>query len=170
VGDQHELAVVGQAHLDPGRKLGSALVPLVLGHAAEPRAHPVRVERFLTGCRHRRPVVQHGVHGRRRSAQLAEHRGRLHRGPSRTVPHLHGPLAPQPRTQQPARDLEAAVEAALELGAHLADYQPQDDVRTLIDPAGHIFDLWQSDRAGLSRRQALSSAHASFTVARLGGR
>ena len=40
------------------------------------------------------------------------------------------------------RDLEAAVEDALELGAHLADYQPQDDVRTLIDPAGHIFDLW----------------------------
>jgi predicted enzyme related to lactoylglutathione lyase len=40
------------------------------------------------------------------------------------------------------RDLTAAVEDALELGARLADYQPQDDVRTLIDPAGHIFDLW----------------------------
>jgi predicted enzyme related to lactoylglutathione lyase len=40
------------------------------------------------------------------------------------------------------RDLTAAVEDALKLGARLADHQPQDDVRTLIDPAGHIFDLW----------------------------
>jgi catechol 2,3-dioxygenase-like lactoylglutathione lyase family enzyme len=40
------------------------------------------------------------------------------------------------------RDLRAAIEDALELGARLADFQPQDDVRTLIDPAGHVFDLW----------------------------
>jgi hypothetical protein len=40
------------------------------------------------------------------------------------------------------RDLTAAVEDALELGARLADHQPQDDVRARIDPAGHIFDLW----------------------------
>ena len=40
------------------------------------------------------------------------------------------------------RDLRAAVDDALELGARLADFQPQDDVRTLIDPAGHVFDLW----------------------------
>jgi len=40
------------------------------------------------------------------------------------------------------RDLEAAVEDALRLGARLAEYQPQNDVRALIDPAGHVFDLW----------------------------
>jgi catechol 2,3-dioxygenase-like lactoylglutathione lyase family enzyme len=40
------------------------------------------------------------------------------------------------------RDLEAAVEDALRLGARLAEYQPQYDVRALIDPAGHVFDLW----------------------------
>jgi len=40
------------------------------------------------------------------------------------------------------RDLRAAIGDARELGARLADFQPQDDVRTLIDPAGHVFDLW----------------------------
>jgi catechol 2,3-dioxygenase-like lactoylglutathione lyase family enzyme len=39
-------------------------------------------------------------------------------------------------------DLEAAVEHALELGATLADYQPQDDVRVMLDPAGHPFCLY----------------------------
>jgi catechol 2,3-dioxygenase-like lactoylglutathione lyase family enzyme len=40
------------------------------------------------------------------------------------------------------RDLDAAVQDALALGARLADHQPNDDVRVLIDPAGHVFDLW----------------------------
>ena len=40
------------------------------------------------------------------------------------------------------RDLQGAVRDALALGAQLAEYQPQDDVRTLLDPSGHIFDLW----------------------------
>lgn len=39
-------------------------------------------------------------------------------------------------------DLAAAVADALELGATLADYQPQDDVRVLLDPAGHPFCLY----------------------------
>lgn len=39
-------------------------------------------------------------------------------------------------------DLEAAVAHALELGAELADYQPQDNVRVLLDPAGHPFCLY----------------------------
>lgn len=39
-------------------------------------------------------------------------------------------------------DLEAAVAHALELGAELAEYQPQDDVRVLLDPAGHPFCLY----------------------------
>jgi hypothetical protein len=39
-------------------------------------------------------------------------------------------------------DLPTAVEHALELGARLADVQPQDDVRVLLDPAGHPFCLY----------------------------
>lgn len=39
-------------------------------------------------------------------------------------------------------DLEAAVDHALELGAEIAEHQPQDDVRVLLDPAGHPFCLY----------------------------
>jgi hypothetical protein len=39
-------------------------------------------------------------------------------------------------------DLAAAVDHAVELGATLADVQPQDDVRVLRDPAGHPFCLY----------------------------
>lgn len=39
-------------------------------------------------------------------------------------------------------DLAAAVEHAIELGATLCDHQPQDDVRVLLDPAGHPFCLY----------------------------
>lgn len=39
-------------------------------------------------------------------------------------------------------DLEAAVAHALELGAELPDFQPQDNVRVLLDPAGHPFCLY----------------------------
>lgn len=38
--------------------------------------------------------------------------------------------------------LEAAVHRAVALGATLAAYQSQDDVRVLLDPAGHPFCLW----------------------------
>jgi catechol 2,3-dioxygenase-like lactoylglutathione lyase family enzyme len=41
-------------------------------------------------------------------------------------------------------DLDAAVEHALELGATLADHQPQQNVRVLLDPAGHPFCLYLS--------------------------
>jgi catechol 2,3-dioxygenase-like lactoylglutathione lyase family enzyme len=40
-------------------------------------------------------------------------------------------------------DLAAAVEHALELGAVLLEHQPQDDVRVLLDPAGHPFCLFE---------------------------
>ena len=40
------------------------------------------------------------------------------------------------------RDLDAEVAHALECGATLAQYQPQDDVRVCLDPAGHPFCLW----------------------------
>ena len=39
-------------------------------------------------------------------------------------------------------DLEAAVATAVEAGARVASVQPQDDVRVLLDPAGHPFCLW----------------------------
>jgi catechol 2,3-dioxygenase-like lactoylglutathione lyase family enzyme len=39
-------------------------------------------------------------------------------------------------------DLEAAGAHAAEAGATLAEYQPQDDVRVYLDPAGHPFCLW----------------------------
>ena len=39
-------------------------------------------------------------------------------------------------------DLEQAVAFAVGVGAELADFQPQDDVRVLLDPAGHPFCLY----------------------------
>ena len=38
-------------------------------------------------------------------------------------------------------DLDEAVAEAIELGATLASHQPQENVRVLIDPAGHPFCL-----------------------------
>lgn len=42
-------------------------------------------------------------------------------------------------------DLEAAVEEAAEMGARLADFQPQAHVRVMFDPAGHPFCLCRDD-------------------------
>src|SRR4051794_30340654 len=39
-------------------------------------------------------------------------------------------------------DLDEAVSHAVECGAELASYQPQDNVRVLIDPAGHPFCVY----------------------------
>jgi catechol 2,3-dioxygenase-like lactoylglutathione lyase family enzyme len=39
-------------------------------------------------------------------------------------------------------DLETSVAHAIELGAQQAAHQPQDDVRVLLDPAGHPFCLY----------------------------
>ena len=39
-------------------------------------------------------------------------------------------------------DLDQALAHALEVGAELATYQPQDNVRVLLDPAGHPFCLY----------------------------
>ena len=39
-------------------------------------------------------------------------------------------------------DLEVAVADAIAAGATVADYQPQDDVRVMLDPAGHPFCLY----------------------------
>jgi catechol 2,3-dioxygenase-like lactoylglutathione lyase family enzyme len=39
-------------------------------------------------------------------------------------------------------DLDAAVGHAVELGARLAEFQPQSNVRVLLDPVGHPFCLY----------------------------
>lgn len=39
-------------------------------------------------------------------------------------------------------DLAPAVDDAVALGARVADFQPQDDVRVLLDPSGHPFCLY----------------------------
>ena len=39
-------------------------------------------------------------------------------------------------------DLESAVAHATACGAALATFQPQDNVRVCVDPAGHPFRLW----------------------------
>jgi catechol 2,3-dioxygenase-like lactoylglutathione lyase family enzyme len=39
-------------------------------------------------------------------------------------------------------DLDVAVAAAIELGAEQAEFQPQTDVRVMLDPAGHPFCLY----------------------------
>ncbi|MGY1633778.1 VOC family protein [Geodermatophilus sp. SYSU D01186] len=39
-------------------------------------------------------------------------------------------------------DLDAAVAVAVGAGATLAEFQPQDDVRVCLDPAGHPFCLF----------------------------
>jgi catechol 2,3-dioxygenase-like lactoylglutathione lyase family enzyme len=41
-----------------------------------------------------------------------------------------------------ATDLEEAVHDAIALGAELHVHQPQDDVRVMLDPAGHPFCLY----------------------------
>jgi catechol 2,3-dioxygenase-like lactoylglutathione lyase family enzyme len=42
-------------------------------------------------------------------------------------------------------DLEGAAAHANACGATLADYQPQEDVRVYLDPAGHPFCLWLAE-------------------------
>jgi catechol 2,3-dioxygenase-like lactoylglutathione lyase family enzyme len=42
-------------------------------------------------------------------------------------------------------DLDAGVEWAIECGATLADHQPQDHVRVMLDPAGHPFCLFHGE-------------------------
>ena len=39
-------------------------------------------------------------------------------------------------------DLDSAITYAESLGAHQAEFQPQSDVRVLIDPDGHPFCMW----------------------------
>jgi predicted enzyme related to lactoylglutathione lyase len=42
-------------------------------------------------------------------------------------------------------DLEGETARAVAEGATLHAHQPQDDVRVLLDPAGHPFCLWRQE-------------------------
>jgi len=42
-------------------------------------------------------------------------------------------------------DLDEAVAEVVALGAHVADVQPNDSVRVMLDPAGHPFCLCRDD-------------------------
>lgn len=42
-------------------------------------------------------------------------------------------------------DLDDGIAWALELGATVADHQPQDGVRVMLDPAGHPFCLFAAE-------------------------
>ena len=72
------------------------------------------------------------------------------RSPSRTDVHYQRPVWPSEPGKPPIQmhldvrvtDLDGAVAHAEECGAELAAYQPQDDVRVCLDPAGHAFCLW----------------------------
>jgi len=61
------------------------------------------------------------------------------------VPPVWPPVEGQQRTMMhfdfQVGDLESAVAEAVELGASIADHQPQENVRVLLDPAGHPFCL-----------------------------
>lgn len=69
-----------------------------------------------------------------------------------TSPEYEAPAWPaQPGRQQmmlhldiETGDLDGAVRHAVECGAQQADYQPQDTVRVMLDPAGHPFCLYLS--------------------------
>ncbi len=43
-------------------------------------------------------------------------------------------------------DMDGAVAHAEACGATVAELQPQDEVRVMLDPAGHPFCLWLGDR------------------------
>ena len=61
------------------------------------------------------------------------------------VPPVWPPAEGQQRTMMhfdfQVGDLDSAVAEAVDLGATLADHQPQENVRVLLDPAGHPFCL-----------------------------
>jgi len=61
------------------------------------------------------------------------------------VPPVWPPVEGQQRTMMhfdfQVGDLDSAVAEAVELGATVADHQPQENVRVLLDPAGHPFCL-----------------------------
>lgn len=60
-------------------------------------------------------------------------------------PPVEGRQRPMVHLDFQVGDLDEAVAEAVALGASLADHQPQDHVRVLLDPAGHPFCLCRDD-------------------------
>ena len=60
-------------------------------------------------------------------------------------PPVAGEQRPMMHLDVQVGDLDAAVEEAVALGATVAEHQPQDHVRVLLDPAGHPFCLVRDD-------------------------
>lgn len=58
-----------------------------------------------------------------------------------TWPPVEGTQRPMMHLDFQVGDLTSAVEDALALGATVAEHQPQENVRVLLDPAGHPFCL-----------------------------
>ena len=56
-------------------------------------------------------------------------------------PPVDGQQRPMMHLDFQVGDLEAAVDEAVALGATVAAFQPQANVRVLLDPAGHPFCL-----------------------------
>ena len=64
----------------------------------------------------------------------------LHQAP--TWPAAEGAQQMQLHLDIEVDDLEAAVAQAVDAGGQVAEFQPQETVRVLLDPAGHPFCLW----------------------------
>lgn len=60
-------------------------------------------------------------------------------------PTLSGRQRPMMHLDFQVGDLDSAVDDAITLGAALATQQPQENVRVMLDPAGHPFCLCRDD-------------------------
>ena len=60
-------------------------------------------------------------------------------------PPIDGAQRPMMHFDFQVGDLDSAVDEAVALGATVADHQPQENVRVLLDPAGHPFCLCRDE-------------------------
>ncbi len=74
---------------------------------------------------------------------LAFQREKLHAPP--VWPGEEGQPLMQAHLDLEVDDLHEAEAYALSVGARTHPYQPQDDVRVMLDPAGHVFCLYNHD-------------------------
>ncbi|WP_298988760.1 VOC family protein [uncultured Pseudokineococcus sp.] len=63
-------------------------------------------------------------------------------GPGDQQVQVHLDVAVEVLGGDPAASLAAAAERAVALGGRLPEHQPQEDVRVVLDPAGHPFCLF----------------------------
>ena len=64
-------------------------------------------------------------------------------------------------------NLEAAVYDAIALGAELHVHQPQDDVRVMLDPAGHPFCLYVDPGDSILVKPQTAHEHGAASSIRL---